>query len=182
MTTPKTNYPRKTTESAIRKNILLSHVERKWSRMSNYFVRISIVLCVLAICCCLSLIMGCVDLYHAILGKIGLSLGGRALSVFLIKMGSSGGLALAIAVLFRAFLTAEAAPDLFNQMASSGAENSVSSWRQNKRNSCLKNRRGVRPRTIHLILVDGCPSIFGNGNGGHGHLRKSRSSTACASR
>src|ERR1044072_5274151 len=43
MTAPKTNYPRKTTESAIRKNILLSHVERKWSRMSNYLVIISLV-------------------------------------------------------------------------------------------------------------------------------------------
>ena len=93
-----------------------------------FFVRISLVLCVLAICCCLSLIMGCVDLFHAMLDKIGFSLGARALSVFLIKMGCSGGLALAIAVLFKAFFTAEAAPDLGSQMASSGAENSVSTF------------------------------------------------------
>lgn len=134
MTTQNRNYPRKTTESAMLKNILLTHFERRM-RMYNYLVRISLVLCVLAICCCLSLIMGCVDLFHAMLGKIGLSLGGRALSVFLIKMGCSGGLALAIAVLFKAFFTAEAAPYLGSQMASSGAENSVSSWRQYLRNS-----------------------------------------------
>lgn len=58
-----------------------TNMSNKSRRMSNFFVRISIVLCVLAICCCLSLIMGCVDLFHAMLGKIGLSLGGRALSV-----------------------------------------------------------------------------------------------------
>ncbi|XP_020240646.1 uncharacterized protein LOC109819350 [Cajanus cajan] len=50
-------------------------------------------------------------------------------------MGCSGGLALAIAVLLKAFFTAEAAPDLGNQMASSGAENRVSNWRQYLRNS-----------------------------------------------
>lgn len=74
LTTPKTISP----ESAIRKNILLSHVERP---MSNYLVRISIVLCVLAICCCLSQIMGCVDLFQAVFWKIAFSLGGRALLV-----------------------------------------------------------------------------------------------------
>lgn len=101
--------------------------------MYQDFVRISIVLCVLAICGCLSLLMGLVDLFHA--GKMGFSLGCRALSVFLMKMGCSGGLALAIAVLLKAIFTAEAAPDLGSQMASSGAENSVSSWRQYLRDS-----------------------------------------------
>lgn len=69
-------------------------------------VRISLLLCVLAICGCFSHLMGCVDLYQAMLGKIGLSLGSRALSVFLIK--SSGGLALAIVIVVRmAFLATE---------------------------------------------------------------------------
>jgi len=84
----------------------------------------------------LCLLLGSMDLFQSLLSKMGLSLGGRALSFFVSRcLGLEGGLALAIAVLFKAIFTAEAAPDLGNQMASSGAENSVSSWHQYLRNS-----------------------------------------------
>ena len=49
--------------------------------------------CILAICYCLSLKMGCVDLFQAMLGKIGF---GRAFTLSLIKVGCSGGLALGV--------------------------------------------------------------------------------------
>lgn len=87
-----------------------------------FFVRMSIVLCVLAIYCYLSLIMGCVDLFQAMLGKIGFSLGSRALSVVLIRMGCSGVLTLAIGFAVRALLATEAAPVLGNMMSPTGSD------------------------------------------------------------
>jgi len=48
--------------------------------------------------------MGCVDLFHAMLIKISFSLGCRALSVFLVNLGCSGGLAKAIGLAFKVFL------------------------------------------------------------------------------
>ena len=77
-------------------------------RASNKVVRISLVLCLIAISCCLSHLIGSFELYQAMLGKMGLSIGARALSVFFLKMGCSGGLALAIVIVVRmAFLATE---------------------------------------------------------------------------
>lgn len=67
----------------------------------------------------LSLCLDSVYFFHALLSKAGVSMGCRALSVFLMKMGCPGSLALVILSLF---------------------------W------------------VGFGILVDGCPSIFGNGN------------------
>ena len=85
-----------------------------------FFVRMSIVLCVLAIYCYLSLIMGCVDLFQAMLWKIGFYLGSRALSVVLIRMGCSWPWPLVFALL--ALLATEAAPVLGNMMSPTGSD------------------------------------------------------------
>ena len=89
-------------------------------RISNSLVLISRVFSVLAICYCLSLIMGCVDLFQAMLGKIGFSLGGRAFTLCLIKVGCSGGLALAIAFFVQEILTADGASSIGNFMMPTG--------------------------------------------------------------
>lgn len=71
-------------------------------------VRIFLVLCLIVISCCLSHLIDSLEVYKAILGKMALSLGARALSVFFLKMGCSGGLALAIVIVVRmAFLATE---------------------------------------------------------------------------
>ena len=113
MRTPKINY---------RKNILI--VERKWSKMLNFVVRLSLVLCVLAISGYLSMIMDCVDLFHAMFGNLSFSLGARALASCLVFIGLPGGLALAIALLLKAVFTFENMPLFFMMPA---GENS-SGW------------------------------------------------------
>jgi hypothetical protein len=54
--------------------------------------------------------------FKTLLEKAGVSLGSRALSFFLINMGCSGGLALAIGFAVRALLATEAAPPFRNMM------------------------------------------------------------------
>src|SRR3954464_1844628 len=77
-------------------------------RAYNQVVRISLVLCLIAISCCLSHLIGSFELYKVMLGKMGFSIGARALSVFFLKMGCSGGLASAIVIVVRmAFLATE---------------------------------------------------------------------------
>lgn len=73
----------------------------------------------------LSLCLGSVDFFHALLSKAGVSMGCRALSVFLMKMGCSGGLALAIAVILKAIFTAEAEMMMAPSGSHSGAASSI---------------------------------------------------------
>lgn len=61
------------------------------------------------------------DLFHALLEKVGFSLGGRALSFALRGLGCSGGLTLAIVFSIRALLSGEAAPSLEKMMLPTGA-------------------------------------------------------------
>ena len=84
--------------------------------MKHFWVRLSLVLCVLALSSYLSLMIDCVDLFHAMLGNLSFSLGARALSLFLIKMGCSGGLALTIAFFVSCTLTDEGAAFIRNSM------------------------------------------------------------------
>jgi len=72
-------------------------------KMSIYFVRVSIVVLLVTLFYLLSLIMDCVDLFHAMFGKISFSLGARALASCLIFIGLPGGLAFAIYFAFKVF-------------------------------------------------------------------------------
>lgn len=77
----------------------------------------------------LSLCLGSVDFFHALLSKAGVSMGCRALSAFLMRMGYPGSLALVILSLLGFFFGSESA--LINWMDSSGsASGSASeSWK-----------------------------------------------------
>nr|YP_009316014.1 hypothetical protein [Cocos nucifera]AOX13008.1 hypothetical protein [Cocos nucifera] len=59
--------------------------------------------------------------------KIGFSLGGRALSLFLMKMGCGGGLTFAIVFAVKHLLTPEAAPSLWNMVLHAGTDSGASS-------------------------------------------------------
>lgn len=60
--------------------------------------------------------------FQVLLSKVGLLLGGRALSFFFIKMGCAGGLSLAILFAVRVLITTEAASLPGNQMLPGGRE------------------------------------------------------------
>lgn len=70
--------------------------------------------------CCLRL--GSLDLFHNTLWKMAFCLGGRALSFFLIKIGCSGGLVLAIVFVVRALFTTGEVPFLANMMMDPGED------------------------------------------------------------
>jgi len=73
--------------------------------------------------------MGFLSFFQMKLSKVGLLLGGRALSFFLIKMGCAGGLSLAMVFVIRGLLTAEATPSLGNMMVPGGSGTSSSGER-----------------------------------------------------
>lgn len=82
--------------------------------------------------------------FQALLAKAGVSLVGRALSFFLIKMGCSGGLALAIGVSARALFASEAPVALLHFMNPDGSSAAASST------SWMGNRDIVRARLKFL--------------------------------
>ena len=71
----------------------------------------------LLFCYLVCLKMGWVSLFLSLLSRVGVSLGAKALSFFLVKMGCSGGLALAIGFAVRALLATEAAPSFGNAVS-----------------------------------------------------------------
>lgn len=89
--------------------------------MSNYLVRISIVLFLLAVFYSICLRLGSLDLFHSTFSKMAMSLGSRAVTHFLLMIGCSGGLALALGFALRALVTAEEMPSLENWMLPEGA-------------------------------------------------------------
>lgn len=97
-------------------------------KFRHLFYSFLILLILLGLCYILSIYLGAVGFFFVLLKKMGFSLGGRALSLALCKgLGFSGGLALAIAYVFQAFLTAEAAPSLGKNMVPSGSAEGGSS-------------------------------------------------------
>ena len=83
----------------------------------------------------LCLFLGSLDFFQPLLSKVGSSVGGRALSLALSKLGCSGGLSLAIGFAVRAILTAEIAPQMMmgdpagTESGASGASSS-DSWQK----------------------------------------------------
>ena len=75
----------------------------------------------------LCLKIGLIGCFFSWVSKVGLILGGRALSFVLLKLGCSGGLTLWIVLPLRALLTPEAAPYLGNLMLPNGADVGASS-------------------------------------------------------
>ena len=65
--------------------------------------------------------------FQSFLSKVALSLGGRALSLLMIKMGCSGGLTFAIVFAVKHLLTTESAPSLCNMVLPAGADSGASS-------------------------------------------------------
>lgn len=88
-------------------------------RISGAFLARATIVLVLYLLC---LKMGWISLFLSLLSRVGVSLGGRALSFFLIKMGCSGGLALAIGFAVRALLT----PFLANMVLPAGVDSGAS--------------------------------------------------------
>lgn len=76
-----------------------------------------ILFALLNVCYCLCLCLSSIYFFQALLSKAGVFLGARALSFFLIKIGCSGGLALAIGFAVRALLATEAAPPFGNAVS-----------------------------------------------------------------
>lgn len=66
-----------------------------------------------------------IELFHSLLAKGGVSMAVRALRFYLLKIGCSGALALAIGFAVKALLATEAAPYLVNMVLPAGAEASV---------------------------------------------------------
>lgn len=65
---------------------------------------------------------GSVEFFHALLSKAGVSMGCRALCSFVLKIGCSGALALAIGFVMKALLVPEATPYLANMVLPAGAD------------------------------------------------------------
>jgi hypothetical protein len=82
----------------------------------------------------LCLKLGSLACFQTTMEKVGLALGGRALSFALCKMGCSGGLTLAIVFAVRAIISNEAPPSLGKMVLPAGTEAGESlsngSWRQ----------------------------------------------------
>ena len=68
-----------------------------------------------------------IDVFQTYFWKTGFSLGGRALYGFLIKMGCSGGLVLALGFAVKALLATEAAPYPANMVLPQGGDGASSS-------------------------------------------------------
>ncbi|GMP29875.1 hypothetical protein CsSME_00054649 [Camellia sinensis var. sinensis] len=75
----------------------------------------------------LCLKIGLIEYFIYMLSKVGLLLGGRALSFFLIKMGCAGGLSLGIVLSIKALLIPDFVPFLTNMMLPSGDSSASSS-------------------------------------------------------
>ena len=132
-------YPRENLNSYIQSQIRILESAAKGSmnilrpRM-RHFLSSGLIIFLVSLLFSFCLKIGWIDFYffHALVDKVGFSLGSRAISFALRGVGSSGGIALAI--LFFASLTAEDAPG--HQMAHSGdgdrevTSSSSGNWRQ----------------------------------------------------
>jgi hypothetical protein len=85
--------------------------------LRQFLYSVLILFALINVCYCLCFFLGYIYFFQALLSKAGVFLGARALSFFLIKIGCSGGLALAIGFAVRALLAAEAAPPFGNAVS-----------------------------------------------------------------
>ena len=98
------------------KNPTIMNILRPLSHhLRQFFYSCLILFALLNVCYCLCL--SSIYFFQALLSKAGVFLGARALSFFLIKIGCSGGLALAIGFAVRALLATEAAPPFGNAVS-----------------------------------------------------------------
>lgn len=82
---------------------LSPHVRKCRRFLSSVFI----LLILLGVCYSLCLILGSIDIWNALFFKFSLALGNRALSLFLLEIGFSSGLAFALGFAVKALLTAE---------------------------------------------------------------------------
>ena len=129
----------------LRKKVLLFETR---DIISNYLVQISILLFLLDVSYCMCILLGSISIFQEVFWKIGFSLGGRALSLALCKLGCSGGLSLAIGFAVRALLTDESAPYLANRVLPEGSETNVN--QEPHRNDGGPSNTGEQPALPHI--------------------------------
>lgn len=107
-------------------------MKRRFSRrMKHLFLSLVILLILVGMCVCLGL--GSLEVFEAYLSKMGISLGGRALSFALWKVGLPGGFALIIGFWVRFLITEGASeigvgPRMMDSSDSDSGAASSSSW------------------------------------------------------
>lgn len=93
--------------------------ERSRSRMSNYFIRISILLFFFSLFYFLFMALGSMEFFDSVAYRTLFSIIGRGFSFLLIKLGCSPGLSLAFAFFLKTLLTSEIQPRMMNPPSSS---------------------------------------------------------------
>ncbi|XP_022862591.1 uncharacterized protein LOC111382786 [Olea europaea var. sylvestris] len=87
---------------------------------ASYYQKLLIIITFFSVFYWICMRLGSLDLFQALLSRVVVLMGTRALSFLLIKLSCSVGLALTIGLVFKAFLTAEATP-FITYMAPSGS-------------------------------------------------------------